>query len=219
MLLPAALWIHCEHRSLHCVRRSTPLRSSLTHSLTLAMARRYLVTACWIRLCTVMAPFPQGTTTLVLAKQTVTFITPLGNSALLMLHKALVSGAAAESASAQAQNKEGRLAPLPLSLPVARLYLFLLLFCCYSAPCDEMLCFMVVLLGERPRSALTRRRCLPPPVPAVCGSGAECSLHGERTQNQGSKHRATQCLPALAAHGTAKLRVRCSPSATHRQTF
>lgn len=49
---------------------------SLPHSLTLAMARRYLVTACWMRICTVMAPSPQGTTTLVLAKHTVTFIPP-----------------------------------------------------------------------------------------------------------------------------------------------
>lgn len=42
--------------------------------LTLAMAFLYRMVACWIRLCILILPSPQGTTTRVLPKHTVTFI-------------------------------------------------------------------------------------------------------------------------------------------------
>jgi len=56
-------------------QKSAMLReSSGVFRLTLAMAFLYLIVACWIRLCILIFPSPQGTTTRVLPKHTVTFI-------------------------------------------------------------------------------------------------------------------------------------------------
>jgi len=55
-------------------KRHVERESSGVFRLTLAMAFLYLIVACWIRLCILIFPSPQGTTTRVLPKHTVTFI-------------------------------------------------------------------------------------------------------------------------------------------------
>lgn len=49
---------------------------TLKQQLTLAIALLYRIAACWTSQCTLMLPSPQGTTTRVLPKHTVTFIVP-----------------------------------------------------------------------------------------------------------------------------------------------
>lgn len=49
---------------------------TLKQQLTLAIALLYRIAACWTSHCTLMLPSPQGTTTRVLPKHTVTFIVP-----------------------------------------------------------------------------------------------------------------------------------------------
>lgn len=50
--------------------------NTMKQHLTLAIALLYRIAACWTSQCTLMLPSPQGTTTRVLPKHTVTFILP-----------------------------------------------------------------------------------------------------------------------------------------------
>ena len=56
------------------VSRKTKQQRKQIPFLTLAMAFLYLMTACWMSVCTLIFPSPHGTTTRVLPKHTVTFM-------------------------------------------------------------------------------------------------------------------------------------------------